>query len=166
MFELLIMWSHILVTILLVFYSFLFKKNPFDIYYLIIVYVMLFHWTFFNGECFATYYFKKQKDKDYTAGSSCDNELASVFKGYEWVIPIIDIVRALILLFGIYFVYKRNRFSFSLYFPFLLIFAVYQQATCLSGEDKRTQGFLMFQEVVKYLLVLYGIVFFLSLRSR
>lgn len=119
---------HTLLTIFVVFYGYFTKKNKFDFFYLFYGYSVILSWTFFNGECFISYYYKKLTNS--TDNSIYSHDLDAILgKKYETILrkyhePIFKIVEMLLLV-SFYLVMVRQMFPMMSIFILLLIHASY-----------------------------------------
>ena len=158
----LIVIVHVSMMLFMGVYAFVFKKSWFDYVYLAYTYLVLLHWTFLNGECIITYFFKKLENKHYIAGSDVHrDEIKVTFKGNETLIQLLIIIHNLLLMVNIYLVSKRNNISYTIYLPFILLFEVYFYGLYLFPKNP---SFHLFQESVKYLLLL-GLVYLIWKKS-
>lgn len=150
---------HILLVIFLATYVFLFKKSNFDYAYLIIIYLILLHWTFFNGECVLTYLYKKLKDPDYSPGfDPNDNEVKMLFNLSETSMLWISLIDGILVMSNIILISIRNRIWSSIYLSFILLFLTFLYATKTFTNHHSDKEFLFFQEKMKYLILLFGIL--------
>ena len=101
---------HIAFSILFSVYAFVFKKNWFDKYYLILSYLVFISWTFFDGECLVTYVVKKMENPDYVAGSEStdltDMELHFDKKSFRAFLNILGVLNII----SIILVNRRNGY--------------------------------------------------------
>jgi len=74
---------HVVLSLILVNYPFLVKKNPlYDFIYIVLLLILLCSYIIFKGECFISYAIKKYQDPNYVMGSSSSvlNDYSYVFK--------------------------------------------------------------------------------------
>jgi hypothetical protein len=79
--DILIAFIHLLIILFTIFYVFYTKNKEYDYIYLTYIYFLVLHWTFLNGECICSYYFKKIQNNDYELGSDLSNDDAHYFFG-------------------------------------------------------------------------------------
>jgi hypothetical protein len=140
-------------------YAFIFKKNKFDFIYLLISYLVLLHWTFFNGECSITYYFKKQKDSNHIAGKDLHiNEFTILFKEHANIIKFFNIACNILLVISLYITFNRNNIPDYISITFLSIFEIYSCGVYFFTNHYKNETFLMFQHVIRFLTILIGIM--------
>lgn len=140
-------------------YAFIFKKNKFDFIYLLVNYLVLLHWTFLNGECIMSYYFKKQKDTNYIAGKELhNNEFKILFKDNVNIIKLMTIVCNILLVISLFITFMRNNIPSYISITFLFIFEIYFYALYFFTSHYKNEKFFIFQNVIKFLTILIGIV--------
>jgi hypothetical protein len=115
MIDMLIAFIHLLIILFTNFYVFFTKNKEYDYIY----YFLLLHWTFLNGECICSYYFKKIQNNDYELGSDFKNDdLYYIFGEYRsYIIIFINIMIPL----NIFIVTMRNNKKVN-YIIYTLIF--------------------------------------------
>lgn len=96
----------------MVIYGFIFIKNWFDNFYIIILVLTTLSWTFYNGECLISYYSKKSKNKNYIAGEDISdlNDMYQNFFSRKFVDSTIYICSFVIIISEI-IVLKRNNYN-------------------------------------------------------
>jgi len=119
---------HALLTIFVMFYGYFTQKNRFDFFYLFYSYSVILSWTFFNGECLISYYYKKLTNS--TNNSIYSHDLDVIFgKKYEAVLKknhkLIFKIVEMVLLVSFYLVMVRQRFPMISIFLLLFIHASY-----------------------------------------
>lgn len=155
----LITWLHIAVVIFVSFYVFLFKKNFFDYVYLSYIYLVILHWTFFNGECFVSYLYKKLKYKNYKAGDNLkDNELTSLYHMKHSTVAILAITNILFITINIWMIAKRNRIPIYLTITFMILLFVMYFSFKTFKHHSTNKSYHLFLEIMKYILIVFGIV--------
>jgi hypothetical protein len=158
---------HLFTYILIALYAFLFSKNAFDPVYLLITYVTVTHWTFYDGECLFTYMHKRNQDPNYTPGKNVEsNEFEKTYGIPNETMKIITFLQTVLWMIGTYFVLKRNRFPLSMSISFISLFAIYYIARLMIKEPYKNEHFLIIQEIIKYALLLYGIILWYTLYTR
>ena len=113
---------HLLLTVYIVMYGFVSRKNSFDFLYLFIVYGCPLSWTFYDGECPLTYYHKKGIDPSYKGrDTKISDDMTTIFgkegesfinKHYKIIYFVVFITNSI----SIYLVARRQKF------PILAIF--------------------------------------------
>jgi hypothetical protein len=74
---------HVVCSLLLVNYPFLVKKNPlYDFIYIVLLFILLYSYIIFKGECFISYAIKKYENPSYVMGSNLSvlNDYSYIFK--------------------------------------------------------------------------------------
>jgi hypothetical protein len=146
---------HCILATILSGYAFIFKKNNFDFFYLFWSYFILLHWTFLNGECAISYYFKKQKDKNYVAGKDLHNdEFKILLKEYVNIIKIFFIVINILLVISVYITFKRNNIPSYISISFLSIYEIYFYGLYFFSNHYKNENFFIFQNVIRFLIIL------------
>jgi hypothetical protein len=160
MLENVIIFLHIIAIFFTAFYAFLFKKNWFDYVYLAIFYIMLLHWTFLHGECIITFSSKYLVNPDYLPGEDVHNDdMKRAFGKYETAYPIINAIKNILTFLGFYLVCIRNRISAFFYVPFVFLLIIYRYVVSEIEVPYKNESFLLFQDIVKYILIIGGILF-------
>jgi hypothetical protein len=75
--------THVFLSLILVNYPFLVRKNTFyDFIYIILLLILLYSYIILKGECFISYFIKKYEDPNYVAGTNVSvlNDYTYVFK--------------------------------------------------------------------------------------
>ena len=152
--------THIVFIILTSYYGLIFSKTKLDYIYLVLMFIILFHWTFLNGECFMTYYFKKLKDPNYIAGQDLHkDELKIVFIGYEELVQLFVIINNIFSMISVYIVCQRIHIPIYLSIIFITLFEVYFYSLYFFKDHYKNDNYQLFQETMKYVLIIYAIVF-------
>lgn len=76
-------FTHVVLSLILVNYPFLVKKNPlYDFIYIVLLLILLYSYVILKGECFISYAIKKYQNPSYVMGSSLSvqNDFSYVFK--------------------------------------------------------------------------------------
>ena len=157
---------HILLMLLNSFYAFLFKKSWVDYLYLLLVYLIVLHWTFLNGECIITYVFKKLENKHYIAGSHVtDSEVKRFLNVSDTNMNNLMTLHVLLVQVNIILVVLRNKIPIHLYFIYFAL-TILNYVGCKWFKSNLEKKYLLFQEVMKYTLIAYGIYTLWVLRKR
>lgn len=147
---------HILFTVFISFYAFITKKSWLDYVYIIYTFLIILSWTFYNGECFITYYYKKQDNTDYIAGEDCTN-ISDIddllFNSKELTFTIITI-SIFLLAISEFIVLKRNNFSKYLYFSFPLCEIIYTMLLRTQNKLYENKSFLFLQDIFKFYFII------------
>jgi len=154
---------HLIIIATLSCYALIFKKNNFDFIYLFFAYLVLLQWTFLNGECTITYYFKKQKDKNYIAGKDLhDDEFKFLFKDHENIIKLIIIVFNILFAISLFITFNRNNIPSYISITFISIFEIYFYGLYCFTNHYKNEYFFIFQNVIRGLIILIGILAYIS----
>lgn len=160
-------YVHLFVFIFIAFYGFVFSKNKFDLFYLFVTYGTVTQWTFLNGECVISYLYKRKEDPNYIAGKEIEtNEFQLMYNIPHDIMRFIVLLQTVLWLIGTYLVFKRNKFPLSMSISFVSLFLIYYLLRKWTSEPYKNQTFLIFQEIIKYSLLLYGIILFYGLYKR
>ncbi len=119
---------HSLLTCFVFFYGYFTKKNSFDFFYLFYGYFVDLTWSFYNGHCPISYYYKKIKNSSDETSDADDLNL--IFgKKYEPLMKkyhrLIFNIGMIIYLVSVYLVMVRQKFPMMSIFILLLIHASY-----------------------------------------
>jgi hypothetical protein len=155
--------THFSLMCYMAFYPFLCKKSVYDNLYLLFLYIVVLHWTFYR-ECVLAYYYKRLEEPGYVTGSDPEIEFKRYFKGHDQLIDILSIIRNTLICIAIYMVASRNHIPFYIFFPFVLIgglFILRHRFFNNCSVDKDCQIFL---ECLRYLLLLYAL-FVISIKA-
>lgn len=142
-------------------YAFIFKKNRFDYFYISIFYLMFLNWTFLNGECIITYASKYIVDPHYVPGKNVhDDDFKKLFGNNVTTHLIAKIIKDGLLYISFCLVCIRNHISEFIYIPFIFLFAVYSLVIANTEHPYKNKNFLLYQEIMKYILIVGGILLF------
>jgi hypothetical protein len=117
---------HIIATLCFAFYGFT-KKNNFDYYYVVCMFLLLLSWNFLQGECIITYVVKKIENPNYKLGADILNvtDIQSIlFFDYNTLILILLFINFL-LIYSLGIVLYRNNYSQLFSILFFLFFVKY-----------------------------------------
>lgn len=147
---------HAVYAILMAFYGILFKKNWFDYIYIFATIFTIITWTFYNGECVLTYLIKKNKDKNYIAGTEStdlqDMYLAFGSKEFAYFIVTISLF---INAISLYLVLKRNNYPYFIYYLFPFFQVLYTSSLRIQHTNLHKNNlFLISQEIFKYYFII------------
>jgi len=157
---------HVMSATLFAFYGLLFKKNKLDLIYLFIMYFLLLHWTFFNGECVISYVVKLQENPDYKAGENAKNTDMEEIYPNEFLKTWVPMIMNITWVISIYLVFLRNKIGSIYCGIFLYLYVIYKLASKYMLPHNTNSVFLHTQEITKYSLILYGIFFLPILFKR
>lgn len=123
--EKIISFFHFLLFLLNTFYAFLFKKNKFDMYYLLLMFFTAISWTVCKGECIISVLYKKYKDPMYQIGENQSvDDLTGMFgPTYKPYMEYLNKPIMALQSYNIYLVLLRNHFNVVyayLYFIYIL----------------------------------------------
>jgi hypothetical protein len=151
--------THFLFSFFQAFYGILAKKSYFDQVYLFITILVAISWTFFTGECPVSYYYKKDKDKNYQAGDESIDLSDMNFLSKDVLICVITLF-CLMHAISIYIVMKRNNYPKYVYYSVPFMFIFYTLSLRLySSNLRKSNVFLAIQEFVKFYLILILVIF-------
>jgi len=116
---------HFLLFLINSFYAFLFPKNWFDMYYLLLIFFTALSWTVCKGECIISVLYKKYKDPNYQIGDNQSvDDLTGIFgEDYKPYMEYLNKPIMALQSYIIYLVLIRNNLSgwyAILYFAYLL----------------------------------------------
>jgi hypothetical protein len=152
---------HFFFAVIMGIYGFIFRKNNFDLFYLFYNLIVAMSWSFYNGECILTYWIKKYRDPEYTAGVN-PTDLADMYlllgsKELVYLIMSLGIVSSPI---SFYIVFKRNHFPFYIYFPYCISFLLYNFLLRFISLKKQGNLYNNVQNIFK---VIFTVLFLLAL---
>lgn len=141
------------------------KNNViFDYLFLLCTYLTLLHWTFLNGECIITYNYKKKQNPNYIPGQDLHtNEMSLVLNDYKYIIKFVIILTNILLMFGLYNLFNRNNISLFINCSFLILYEIYYFGLYFYTNHHKNKDFLLFQETIKKLILLWGVFFLYNL---
>jgi hypothetical protein len=119
---------HFIFFLFISIYGFAFKKNKFDYFYILLNMLIFLSWTFFEGECYISYYEKKKKNKDYVAGSNnqnVDDMFLWLGPEYEDIFYVLVRVLSIFGYISIYLVLKRNDYPNYIIYSYILMYLLY-----------------------------------------
>ena len=116
---------HFLLFLFCTIYPYVFKRNWFDVYYLIFIFGAGLSWSIFNGECLISLLLKKVMNPHYKMGEEVSSEdmYDILGKEYNKHIYSIFIMLSLIQGYGIYFLLKRNQLN-GFYIGAILLYLI------------------------------------------
>lgn len=147
---------HTAVASFFAFYGILFNKNRLDYIYLFIMYFLLLHWTFFNGECVISYWIKLKNDPDYIPGEDPHKSEMSDLYANDTLKYIVQTIISVAWIYTLYVVFIRNKIGILFTTTFLFLYILYK-GSCMFYTNHRSHDFLIIQDIAKYSLILYGI---------
>jgi len=154
---------HTIYAIFIAFYGILFKKNWFDFIYIFLNIITLISWTFYNGECVLTYLIKKNKNKNYIAGTeSTDLTDMYLLFGSKEIVYFIVTISLFINALSMYFVLKRNNFPYFIYYLLPLFQLLYTISLRIQHKNLYknnlfliSQNFFKFYFIINLIYILY-----------
>ena len=128
---------HVLFSLFLVFYAFLFPRSKYDLLILFMIFTIAWCWTVHKGECFLSYYLKKFNDPSYEMGSEVSaDDIHVIFRDQhkEYVKMFFSKICPIIQLVAIYILTKRNSFSSVETVLYPLLFFTYYHISFLKSS--------------------------------
>ncbi len=122
------------------------------------IYFISLHWTFYNGECIISYWHKKKLDPNYIAGQDIHKHDFSLFFNPK-ILYLFTIVSNILIMYNLYIIFKRNKLPLYLVYIFILLAQLYFFGLKLCNKHYKNKLYLFFQEIYKYLLIVWGILF-------
>jgi hypothetical protein len=131
-------------------YGLLFQKNWFDVWYVILSFMMAISWTIFKGECILSLLLKWQKDPSYEMGTDSNAHDIREFLGEEYIPWMKRICFFLLFLraYSIYLVMTRLNINYSIYFSYFYL---------LYTLTNKYISFLLYQ-LFFFFIFFYGII--------
>ena len=122
---------HVVLSLLLVNYPFIIRKNYFyDLIYIVLLFILLYSYIILKGECFISYAIKKYENPKYVLGS----DLSSVLQHYSYIFKNKTIANYVIiyilitLVISSFIVLQRHKFIninyICLFSVFLLVYFI------------------------------------------
>ena len=120
---------HVVLSLLLVNYPFIIRKNYFyDLIYIVLLFILLYSYIILKGECFISYAIKKYENPKYVLGS----DLSSVLQHYSYIFKNKTIANYVIiyilitLVISSFIVLQRHNFiDINFIYLFSLLLLVY-----------------------------------------
>lgn len=147
---------HFILSILLYSYGLIVRqRTSWDSLFLLITYVLVLHWTFYNGECVVSYLAKKKEDPEYVAGSDVFDlkDMSDTGISPETIRIIMNIL-LLLWFYSTFVVLKRNRYPMAFTIPFVFILIFYNGLLRWFHDNP---NFKLLQNVSMVSLILLGI---------
>jgi hypothetical protein len=137
------------------FYVFYTKNNKYDYIYLTYIYFLLLHWTFLNGECIISYWFKKIINNDYELGSDFKNDdIYYIFGEYRsYIIIFLNIS----MMLNIYMVGIRNNIKNYIIYTLILLYQVFSLNFYYFTDHHINKQFQYFNNIIKNILIVFGL---------
>jgi hypothetical protein len=155
---------HLFFAIFVSLYGILLKKSWLDYPYIFYTIIVLISWTFFNGECFLTYYIKKKANKNYIAGEeSTDLKDMYLLLGSKNISYFIITFFTFVSAVSTYIVLKRNNYPSYIYYSLPSLSLLYTTSLRVSPINlHENKIFLFTQEIFKayFILVILILIFF------
>lgn len=153
---------HLIFSILIGVYGVIFPKNVFDFWYILWHFIVNIHWTFLNGECFLTYYFKKMQNPNYKAGDDSTEmtDMSLVFN--RNIIQLIVALGVAVTGISIFIVLSRNNYLPKSWI-YVLVALFYIYTIWLRIPNKNL--FYAFQAIYAVVLII-GLIMFLQRANR
>jgi len=147
--------SHILLSLFLVFYAFIFRPSKYDYLIIFIIFTKVLSWTLYKGECPLSYYLKKYNDPSYKIGSNLySDDMYVLFgkKNIPFFKNFFNIINPILETIIIYLLLKRQKFSTIETYLYPILFYGYYYISFLQSSTINS----FFTVVFAY--VLYRIV--------
>ena len=164
--EIIIIFLHTVLTIFVAFYALVTSKNKFDFYYILYIYILFISWTFYNGECVLSYYYKRMNNNNYQAGANIFelSDLDLTFLVGEYFNTFIFILLTILIISNLYIVINRNNYTvingYDFTFVILLIYIIYLLLMKIYAPNLQLKpDFLFLQEIIKYILLISLFIF-------
>lgn len=150
---------HALFAIIISFYGILFRKSWFDVIFVIYTLIVLISWTFYNGDCFLTYYIKKYYNQNYVAGEDpTDLQDMYLLFGNKEMTYIIITITIVFNVISSFIVLKRNGFSSYIYYGIPFFHLLYTISLRTFTHLYKNSRFLLLQNIFKIIFIIYLII--------
>jgi len=146
---------HLSISLVISFYPFIFKKSWFDYLFIISTLIITLSWTFYNGECLLTYYFKLKDDPNYIAGTN-STDVTDMYKNIPdpRLADFILVTKFLAHIISEFIVFSRNKFPKLVCYLVPFIHVIYTGSLYFFTNIPENEVFLAFQEVIKVVLLI------------
>jgi hypothetical protein len=153
---------HLLHSPLLILFPFVIHNFTWDILYITYFFVIMFLYTFIDGECPISYVCKLINDKNYIAGTYVTHypEMEYLLGNQKYIDSYFGIMTSLYLLTLSFVIFRTNTLSYFVIFT-CIILLIYFLLVRNIFSIKNKLCFRTFQEITKYVLFL-TICFFLT----
>jgi hypothetical protein len=139
---------HVVLSLLLVNYPFIIRKNYFyDLIYIVLLFILLYSYIILKGECFISYAIKKYENPKYVLGS----DLSSVLQHYSYIFKNKTIANYVIiyilitLVISSFIVLKRHDF---IDINFIYLFSVLLLMYFISLKMKSFSKYIIYFNIV------------------
>jgi len=157
---------HFLHSPLLIIFPFIINTFFFDVMYIIYFFVILFLYTFINGECPISYICKWMNDRNYIAGENINYypEMEYILQNQKNIDYYFGIMTTIYILTLFYVISRICMFSFFLLFTFIILLLYFLFVRKFLSMDENY--FTIFQEITKYILFINICFFITQLNNR
>ncbi len=153
---------HFIHSPLLILFPFVVKNFILDIFYVIYFFIIMFLYTFIDGECPISYICKLINDNKYISGTDITYypEMECILTNKIYINYYFGIMTFLYILTLFFVIFRANIFSYFLTSTFLILLIYFLLIRNVLSIKKRI-NFIIFQEFTKYTL-LFAIGFLLT----
>ena len=119
---------HVVLSLILVNYPFLVKKNAFyDFIYIVLLFILLYSYIILKGECFVSYAIKKYNDPNYILGSDLSvlNDYSYVFKSITIAHYVIFYIIITLLISSFIVLTRYNFINIRYIYLFTILLFIY-----------------------------------------
>jgi hypothetical protein len=143
-------WLHALHSPFLILYPVFLSSIFWDIIYINYFFIIMFSYTFIQGECPISYACKKMLDGNYISGQNLSYypEMLKVFPNEKTVQRFLFFTTTLYICSLLYVINRSKIPLYNLVFPFLIIF-IYFLFARISFLSKNAKVFALVQEITK-----------------
>jgi hypothetical protein len=139
---------HVILSLLLVNYPFIIRKNDFyDLIYIVLLFILLYSYIILKGECFISYAIKKYENPNYVLGS----DLSSVLQHYTYIFKnktianyVIIYILITLVISSFIVLHRHNFIDINYIYLFSLLLLVY----FISLKMKRFSNYNIYFNIV------------------
>jgi hypothetical protein len=145
---------HLIHAPLLIVFPFIINNFTIDIFYIIYFFMIMFLYTFLDGECPISYVCKLMLDKKYIAGSNIAYypEMECILPNKKTIDYYFGTMTILYIITLLFVIFRTNLFSYIFIVVFTILFIYFLLVR--KYLIKMQMYFLQFQEITKYTLFL------------
>jgi|LakMenEpi03Aug12_release.lakeMendotaPanAssembly.Ray.scaffolds.fasta_scaffold404015_2 hypothetical protein len=146
---------HFIHSPLLILFPFVIKNFILDIFYVIYFFIIMFLYTFIDGECPISYMCKLINDKNYIAGTNITYypEMDCIIPNKTYINYYFGIMTFMYILTLFFVIFRTNIFSYFLTSTFIILFIYFLLIRNIFSIKNRI-NFIIFQEFTKYVLLI------------
>jgi hypothetical protein len=157
---------HFIHSPLLIFYPFWINNWTYDIYYINYFFIIIFAYTFINGECPISYISKLLINRNYIAGTNINYspEMKYIFSSNTNISRYFQITTSLYIISLSFVIYRANIPIYAIIIPCseILVYSLY-----IHNILHKTKYFKRIQEITKYnLFLVICWLFIVALRQK